>query len=163
MHQITASQRLGEENHRRFRSMAEARERIDRKDQETFDNLNSSLAHLSLLLKETVHRVNTHASHLKISTTPIRPGTARPCSERFDGSIPYRPTSQASTRREGSSNCSHSGNDMTRPPTRSSRPASASPQLHKESQGLKQVWAVPSSKEARHLPEIGQSLPTKTA
>jgi len=151
MHQITASQRLGEDNHRKFRLFAEARERIDRKDQQTFDSLNSSMTCLSVLLKETVHRVNIHASHLKISSIPIQPGTPRLCSERFDGLLPYRSTSQASTRRESGSSCSHDG----RP---SARPASAG--LHKESHVPKQALRdVPT----RHLPEIQQPLPTETA
>jgi len=168
MHQTTAGQRLGEENHRKFRSMAEARERIDRKDQETFDSLNSSVAHLSLLLKETVHRVNTHASHLKIVNAPIRPGTARQCAERLDGSLPYRPSSNASTRREGSAS-SHLFDDVTRSTFKESRPSRpASARVGRTSDGVPQVlkqaaWAVPTLKEGRNLPEIQQPLPTKTA
>jgi len=154
-HQITASQRLGEENHRKFRAMAEARKRIDCKDQESFDSLNSSVGHLSVLLKEMVHRVNSHEQNLKMLSTPIRPATAPPCSKRLDGALPYCSVSQTSRRREDSASSRHS-DDMTWSPFKDARPSStpASARFQKEHRLLKQaIWDVPTNKEARHLSE----------
>lgn len=67
----------GQNTHEEFNTFVDARERLNRKDQETFDHVHRQMAHLSTMLTETINRLNTHANHLKTTNATVRPMKAQ--------------------------------------------------------------------------------------
>jgi len=70
---LTATKRFSEDSHDEFKAHVEAREKLNRKDKERFENIDDKIAHLSTMLTETVNRLNTHANHLRTTNAAIRP------------------------------------------------------------------------------------------
>jgi len=70
---LTATKRFSEDSHDEFKAHVEAREKLNRKDKEKFENIDDRIAHLSTMLTETVNRLNTHANHLRTTNAAIRP------------------------------------------------------------------------------------------
>jgi len=70
---LAATKRFSEDSHGEFKAHVEAREKLNRKDKERFENIDEKIAHLSTMLTETVNRLNTHANHLRTTNAAIRP------------------------------------------------------------------------------------------
>jgi len=70
---LTATKRFSEDSHDEFKAHVEAREKLNRKDEERFENIDEKITHMSTMLTETVNRLNTHANHLRTTNAAIRP------------------------------------------------------------------------------------------
>jgi len=70
---LAATKRFSEDSHDEFKAHVEAREKLNRKDRERFENIDDKIAHMSTMMTETINRLNTHANHLRTTNAAIRP------------------------------------------------------------------------------------------
>merc|ERR550532_2828674 len=70
---LNATKRFSENSHDEFKAHVEAREKLNRKDRERFEQVDDKIAHMSTMLTETINRLNTHANHLRTTNAAIRP------------------------------------------------------------------------------------------
>jgi len=70
---LNATKRFSENSHDEFKAHVEAREKLNRKDRERFEQVDDKIAHMSTMLTETINRLNTHANHLRSTNAAIRP------------------------------------------------------------------------------------------